>query len=116
MISSQIGYGWNDGKGINLQEGTAEVLPSGATYGCASSVAVKGGPFKNLHDFVERVDSGTANRRVVEALIKSGAFDSTGYTRRQLMYFIEETPLLEAASKRQKDRVRRGVPDPEKHV
>ena len=48
VISSQIGYGWNDGKGINLQEGTAEVLPTGATYGCASSVAVKGGPFKNI--------------------------------------------------------------------
>ena len=48
LISSQLGYGWNDGKGVNLQEGNAEVLPTGATYGCASSVAVKGGPFKNL--------------------------------------------------------------------
>ncbi len=48
VISSQIGYGWNDGKGLNLQEGTAEVLPTGATYGCASSVGVKGGPFKNI--------------------------------------------------------------------
>ena len=48
VISSQIGYGWNDGKGVNLQEGTAEVLESGATYGSASSVAVKNGPFKNL--------------------------------------------------------------------
>ncbi|MCR5500560.1 MAG: GH3 auxin-responsive promoter family protein [Acetatifactor sp.] len=48
VISSQIGYGWNDGKGINLMEGTAEVLESGATYGSASSVAVKSGPFKNM--------------------------------------------------------------------
>ena len=48
VISSQIGYGWNDGKGINLAEGRAEVLESGATYGSASSVAVKGGPFKNM--------------------------------------------------------------------
>ena len=48
-ISSQIGYGWNDGKGINLMEGTAEVLESGATYGSASSVAVKSGPFKNMN-------------------------------------------------------------------
>lgn len=47
-ISKQIGYGWNNGKGINLAEGTAVVLESGATYGCASSVAVKGGPFKNM--------------------------------------------------------------------
>ena len=48
-ISAQIGYGWNDGKGINLMEGTAEVLESGATYGSASSVAVKSGPFKNMN-------------------------------------------------------------------
>ena len=47
VISSNLGYGWNDGIGVNLQEGSAEVLPTGATYGCASSVAVKGGPFKN---------------------------------------------------------------------
>jgi DNA polymerase-3 subunit alpha len=67
----------------------------------------KGGPFKNLHDFVERVDSGTANRRVVEALIKSGAFDSTGYTRRQLLYFVDKgnpQNILDAAAKRQRDR------------
>ena len=44
--------------------------------------------------------------QTLEALIKGGAFDSTGYTRKQLMYFIEETPLLEGAAKRQKDRDR----------
>ena len=66
-----------------------------------------GGPFKNLHDFVERVDTSTANRRVVEALIKSGAFDATGYTRRQLMFFVDKnnpTNILDAAAKRQRDR------------
>lgn len=67
----------------------------------------KGGPFKNLHDFVDRVASGTANRRVVEALIKSGAFDSTGYTRRQLLFFCDKNNpqnILDAAAKRQRDR------------
>ena len=67
----------------------------------------KGGPFKNLHDFVERVDSSQANRRVIEALIKGGAFDSTGYPRRQLMHFVDrENPenIIDAAVKRQKDR------------
>ena len=67
----------------------------------------KGGPFKNLHDFVERVDSSQANRRVIEALIKGGAFDSTGYPRRQLMHFVDrDNPenIIDAAVKRQKDR------------
>ena len=62
------------------------------------------GPFTSLHDFVNRVDAKCFNRKTLEALIKGGAFDSTGYTRKQLMYFLEETPLLENASKRQKDR------------
>lgn len=62
------------------------------------------GRFTSLHDFVNRMDSKAYNRKTLEALIKAGAFDSTGYTRKQLMYFIEETPLLEGASKRQKDR------------
>ncbi len=64
------------------------------------------GPFSSLHDFVNRVDAKAYNRKTLEALIKGGAFDSTGYTRKQMMHFIEETPLLEGAAKRQKDRDR----------
>ena len=33
-------------------------------------------PFKSLFDFCERVDLRTVNKRVVESLIKAGAFDS----------------------------------------
>ena len=65
------------------------------------------GPFRDLHDFVDRVDAGQANRRVVEALIKAGAFDSTGYPRRQLMTFTDKSDpanIVDAATKRQKDR------------
>ena len=67
----------------------------------------KGGPFKHLNDFVDRVDGSSANRRVVEALIKSGAFDSTGYPRRQLMIMVDKNNpenILDAAARRQKDR------------
>lgn len=63
------------------------------------------GPFRNLHDFCERMDTSVANRRVVEAFIKSGAFDSTGYTRMQLMSFIDKNNpdnLIDAATRRQK--------------
>jgi DNA polymerase-3 subunit alpha len=63
----------------------------------------KNGPYKSLHDFVERVDYSIWNRKTLEALIKGGAFDSTGYTRRQLMHFVDETSLLDDVSKRQKD-------------
>ena len=62
------------------------------------------GPYTSLHNFVNRLDAKCYNRKTLEALIKAGAFDSTGYTRRQLMYFVNDTPLLDAASKRQRDR------------
>jgi DNA polymerase-3 subunit alpha len=42
-------------------------------------------PFKSLFDFCERVDSRTVNKRVIESLIKAGAFDSVS-TARALMY------------------------------
>ena len=66
-----------------------------------------GGPFKSLHDFVDRVDTNSANRRVVEALIKSGAFDSTGYPRRQLLSFVDKNNpenIIDTYAKRQRDR------------
>ena len=62
------------------------------------------GEYSSLHDYVNRLDSKCYNRRILESLIKAGAFDSTGYTRKQLMYFVDETTLLEDASKRQRDR------------
>jgi DNA polymerase-3 subunit alpha len=34
------------------------------------------GPFKSMEDFLQRVDTRKVNKKVIEALIKSGAFDS----------------------------------------
>jgi DNA polymerase-3 subunit alpha len=42
-------------------------------------------PFKSLFDFCERVDLRTVNKRVVESLIKAGAFDSV-HPNRALLY------------------------------
>ncbi len=42
-------------------------------------------PFTSFTDFAHRVDPVVLNRRVVEALAKSGAFDSLGVTRSQLL-------------------------------
>jgi DNA polymerase III subunit alpha len=47
-------------------------------------------PFKDLFDFYERVDQRRVNKRVVEALIKCGAFDCTGAKRSQLMGALDE--------------------------
>jgi DNA polymerase III subunit alpha len=56
-----------------------------------------GGKFSTLADLCERVDGRTVNRKILEALIKSGACDSFGQTRATLFAQIERT-LARAAS------------------
>jgi DNA polymerase-3 subunit alpha len=61
----------------------------------------KEGPFKSLIDFSGRVDLRRVNRRVVESLIKCGAFDSLGVGRARLMAFLADA--LDVGGQRQKD-------------
>ena len=55
------------------------------------------GKFTSLADLCERVDGRTVNRKILEALIKSGACDAFGQTRATLVAQIERT-LARAAS------------------
>ena len=43
------------------------------------------GKYRDLQDFIDRTSGLSLNRRVVENLIKSGAFDCFGVTRKQMM-------------------------------
>ncbi|HET7478634.1 MAG TPA: DNA polymerase III subunit alpha [Rubrobacteraceae bacterium] len=45
----------------------------------------EGGPFTDIFDFCERVDSSTYNKRTVESLIKCGAFDNIGPSRAAML-------------------------------
>jgi len=45
----------------------------------------RGGPFRNLFDFCERVDLTAVNRTALEALVCAGAFDITGAMRKAMM-------------------------------
>ncbi|MEN8730056.1 MAG: DNA polymerase III subunit alpha [Desulfuromonadales bacterium] len=60
------------------------------------------GPFSSLHDFCERVDLRRVNKRVVEALVKCGAFDSLQHRRAQFMAALEEA--MEYGQKVQRER------------
>jgi DNA polymerase-3 subunit alpha len=50
----------------------------------------EGGPFSSLWDFCERVDNRTVNKKAIEALIKCGAFGSTGATRKGMLAVLEQ--------------------------
>lgn len=45
----------------------------------------KNGRFKDLHDFLTRMPSKDTNKKTVEALILSGAFDGMGANRKQML-------------------------------
>ncbi|HEX9667612.1 MAG TPA: DNA polymerase III subunit alpha [Thermodesulfobacteriota bacterium] len=60
----------------------------------------EGGKFNSVFDFCERVSSRKVNRRTIESLIKSGAFDSLGNHRAQLMESVDT--LLTYTSIKQK--------------
>ncbi len=59
-------------------------------------------PFTSLFDFLSRVDTRRINKKVVESLIKCGAFDFTGSKRAQLMTSLET--MMEAVQGVQRDR------------
>lgn len=61
----------------------------------------KNGSFRSLFDFCRRVDLRTNNRKVIESLIKCGAFDSLGAARSQMMAVLEEA--LNTGTKRQQE-------------
>jgi DNA polymerase III subunit alpha len=60
------------------------------------------GRFTSLHQFCEAIDLRAANKKVIEALIKSGSFDSFGLTRRALFDSVEKVADSAARAKEQK--------------
>jgi DNA polymerase-3 subunit alpha len=50
----------------------------------------EGGEFGSIWDFCTRVDPRAVNKRAIEALIKCGAFGSTGATRKGMLRVLEQ--------------------------
>ncbi|MBP2628104.1 MAG: polymerase alpha subunit [Firmicutes bacterium] len=60
------------------------------------------GHFKSLVDLCTRVDMRLVNKRVIESLIKCGAFDSLGARRSQLLAVLDRAVDMAAVSQRDK--------------
>lgn len=97
---------------VNESEGLFLPENGGIRYGlvCIKNVgraAVEGmvkereqnGKFKDFSDFVKRVPSDALNKRMLESLIKGGAFDCFGKTRNTLMANYEEILARETKAK-----------------
>ncbi len=61
------------------------------------------GPYRSLSDFCGRIDSSKVNRKVIESLIKAGAFDSMNGRRAQFMEILDQ--CLDRAKAVQRDRM-----------
>ena len=63
------------------------------------------GEFSSLYDFCERVDTRAVNKRAVECLVKCGALDSTGASRRGM---LDALPMATAAGQKAQEDSRLG--------
>ena len=85
---SQVDFAVVEGKirfGLNAVKNVGEAA-------CRAIVAAReeGGTFESIWDFTERVDPQVANKRAVESLVKSGAFDSTGASRMGMVGMLDQ--------------------------
>jgi DNA polymerase-3 subunit alpha len=73
-------------RGEDIRFGLSAIRNVGSNV-VASIVAARRdkGRFVDFGDFLAKVDATVCNKRTVESLIKSGAFDSLGHTRRGLV-------------------------------
>ncbi|MDY5160813.1 DNA polymerase III subunit alpha [Actinotignum urinale] len=61
----------------------------------------KKGRFESFQDFLDKVPLEVLNKRSVECLVRAGAFDSMGYSRRGLLSVVGEA--IDAVSSRKKN-------------
>ncbi|WP_434969766.1 DNA polymerase III subunit alpha [Microbacterium sp. bgisy207] len=86
--------------GDDIRFGLGAVRNVGANVVEAIVQARTDAPFASFHDFLARVPVSVANKRTVESLIKAGAFDSLGATRRALMEIHEDATEQAVLDKR----------------
>ena len=69
----------------------------------------EGGPFSDMFEFCRRVDKRVVNRRVIEALVRAGAFDSLDDHRNKLLSSVGVA--LEAAEQAERNALQGGLFD-----
>jgi DNA polymerase-3 subunit alpha len=86
--ASQVDFAVVEGKirfGLNAVKNVGETA-------CRAIIAAReaGGPFGSIWDFTERVDPQLVNKRALESLVKCGALDSTGASRKGMADMLDQ--------------------------
>jgi DNA polymerase III subunit alpha len=99
-------------QGIAIRFGLASIKNVGAA---AMRLVVeerdRGGPFQSLEDFCARLDSQSVNRKILESLVKCGAFDCFRKSRAQLFADLDYATSSAAALQRDRARGQGGLFD-----
>jgi DNA polymerase-3 subunit alpha len=85
----------------NIRFGLDAVKGVGFAAVEAIKQARESGPFTDIYDFCARVDGRAVNKKAIEALIKCGAFGSTGDSRQGMLAVLEQAQA--AGQKAQQD-------------
>jgi DNA polymerase-3 subunit alpha len=93
-LNESIGYFAAVGEDIRFGLGAVRNVGANVVEQIIAARKEKGA-FTSFHDFLRKVPLGVANKRTIESLIKAGAFDSLGATRRSLLEIHEDA--VEAA-------------------
>ncbi len=105
VVEGNIRFGLDAVKGVGysaveaIKNARGETIRAGGGDSHGSSEPER--PFTSLFDFCERVDNRSVNKKAIEALIKCGAFGSTGATRKGMLSVLEQAQA--AGSKSQQD-------------
>ncbi len=91
----------SDGPGIRFGLASIKNVGAGAMES-AIAERQKNGRFKSIEDFCSRLDSRTVNRKILESLVKCGAFD--GIEKNRAAIFSQIESAMAAAASIQRDR------------
>ncbi|MBI5309871.1 MAG: DNA polymerase III subunit alpha [Actinobacteria bacterium] len=78
VVDGNIRFGLEAVKGVG-----------GAAVDAILAARAKDGPFGSIWEFCERVDGRAVNKKAIESLIKCGAFNTTGATRKGMLEVLE---------------------------
>ena len=98
-VNESIGFFTAVGSDIRFGLGAIRNVGTNVVDGIRKARDDKG-RFTTFHDFLSKVPIHVANKRTIESLIKAGAFDSTGATRRALIEVHEDAVEAAVSSKR----------------
>ncbi|HLS01974.1 MAG TPA: DNA polymerase III subunit alpha, partial [Beutenbergiaceae bacterium] len=89
-VNESVGMFTAVGEDIRFGLAAVRNVGEGVVHGIVQARQEQG-QFTSFTDFLEKVPANVCNKRTIESLIKAGAFDSLGYSRRALLTVHEQS-------------------------